>query len=91
MRKLDYLRNLAYRTNDLAKLKNVVLPIEFGKAAFIDGIVVDDNSLVFFVVNDKRTSKFVISKPKSMICRFDIYNFSRSQPEFDIESYLNAL
>lgn len=91
MRKLDYLRNLVNRTNDLAKLKNAVLPIGFGKTAYIDGIAVNDNSLVFFVVNDKRTSKFVISKPKSLICRFDIYNFSRTQPEFDIESYLNAL
>ena len=91
MRKLDYLRNLVNRTNDLAKLKNVVLPIDFGKTAYIDGINVNGDSLELFVTSNKGTNKFTISKPKSLLCRFDIYNFSRSQPEFDIESYLNAL
>nr|DAK89048.1 MAG TPA: hypothetical protein [Caudoviricetes sp.] len=91
MRKLDYLRNLVYRTNDLVKLKYAVLPIEFGKTAYIDGINVNGDSLELFVTSNNGTNKFTISKPKSMICRFDIYNFSRSKPEIDIESYLNAL
>ena len=91
MRKLDYLRNLAYRTNDLAKLKYAVLPIEFGKTAYIEGISVNGDRLELFVVNNKGTNKFTINKPKSMVCRFDIYNFSKPQFNIDIESYLNAL
>lgn len=84
MRKLDYLRKLVIRTNDLMKLKNAVLPIDFGKTAYIDGIAVNGDSLEVFVASDNGTSKFTISKPKSMICRFDIYNFSKPQP-FDIK------
>ena len=87
MRKLEYLRKLVNRTDDLAKLKDALLPIEFGKSAYIDGIFVNGDTLKVFVTSNKGTNKFVISKPKKLLCRFDIYNFSRVQPD-DIESVL---